>query len=124
LRWSILEPVRPAGTPLPLAIALALLCLFPFLPAACGGGGSETEADTASRAQQEEDDSKAPDYQGTDDSVNRSGWRWKGKRKQCFFRYSNRCYDKLEVACRAAACGGGSECVHDASAPAVVSCRK
>jgi hypothetical protein len=123
VRWSILEPVRLAGTRLPLAIALALLFLVPVMPTACGGGGAENE--TASRSpQEEEDDARTPDYQGTDDSVDRSGWRWKGKRRQCFFRYRNRCYDKLEVACAAAACSGGSECVHDESAPAVVSCRK
>jgi hypothetical protein len=53
-----------------------------------------------------------------------SNWRWKGKRDDCFFRHKNRCFSRLTDACRAAACRGKSACVHDESAPAVVSCQK
>jgi hypothetical protein len=51
------------------------------------------------------------------------GWRWKGKRDNCFFLFENECYDSLGAACRAAKCGK-SDCEHDDSAPAVVSCRR
>jgi hypothetical protein len=51
------------------------------------------------------------------------GWRWKGKRNDCFFLVDNACHDTFEGACKAAKCKE-SECLHDESAPAVVSCKK
>lgn len=49
------------------------------------------------------------------------GWRWKGKREDCFFMHKNQCFATLEEACRAAKCKK-AECVHDEGAPAKVSC--
>ena len=117
MRWSILDPVSPARTAA-LPFALALLLSGAVLAAACGGSGSAS-SETAEPAGTE------PDDEPLDDGVNaeRSGWRWKGKRGECFFRVGNHCYSKLEAACRAARCSE-SRCAHDDGVPAVVTCRR
>jgi hypothetical protein len=84
-------------------------------PVACGGGAAETETAAPAAAEPEpEPVSEA--------GKSWNGWRWKGQRQECFFRHRNRCFDKLEAACRAAGCEG-AQCAHDDAAPAVVSCR-
>ena len=52
-----------------------------------------------------------------------SGWRWRGSRSECFFRYRNRCFTELQAACRAAKCDD-SRCKHDESVPSVVTCAR
>lgn len=96
----------------PLLFAL----LTAFLPAACGGGAA-TETAAAPAVEEE------PPEPLSDEGKSWNGWRWKGKRQECFFRHRNRCYDKLEDACRAAGCEG-EQCAHDDAVPSVVSCRK
>lgn len=51
------------------------------------------------------------------------GWRWKGKRDDCFFKVDNACFDSLAAACKKAGCKGDA-CQHDKSAPANVSCKE
>jgi hypothetical protein len=111
-------PARHAVLALFLALSTALLAL----PAACGGGPSGETVATSSPAP-----APAAGYRDSDDAPQdeqgRTGWRWKGKRQDCFYRYRNHCYDNLEAACTAARCGP-SQCAHDGAAPSVVSCRK
>jgi hypothetical protein len=93
---------------------LAFSLLIALLPAACGGGAAtETAAVEPEREERPV----------SDEGKSWNGWRWRGKRQQCFFRIKNHCYDKLEAACRAARCAE-SACSHDDSVPAVVSCRR
>jgi hypothetical protein len=113
--------VRPAPNPISWLI-LPIAFLMAFVPAACGGGNTETETSARPAAAARSRGSGQGEQAGEGDE-NWNHWRWNGKRQACFFRHRNRCYDKLEAACRAAGCEE-SKCSHDSSAPAVVSCRK
>ena len=90
----------------------SLLLLFLFALAACGvgnqGGGAEEEPE-------------AKEKPVSDQGKRWGGWRWKGKRNDCFFLYENECYSSLEAACKQARCSE-DDCVHDESAPAKVRC--
>jgi hypothetical protein len=107
--------VSPARTAA-FSFALALILFGALLPAACGGGNASSDTAQQARAEPEEEpvDEAGKEW---------NGWRWKGKRGECFFRFGNNCYSKLEAACRAARCEG-SRCGHDDGVPAVVSCRR
>jgi hypothetical protein len=85
---------------------------------ACGGGAGES-TDTSSTDDARPRKEKPVAEQGKE----WSGWRWKGKRQDCFFKVGNECHSSLEAACKAAGCGKSS-CVHDDGAPARVSCEK
>ena len=49
------------------------------------------------------------------------GWRWKGKRDNCFFVTNNRCFDNEKAACKAAKCGSKA-CLKKSGAPTKISC--
>ncbi len=51
-----------------------------------------------------------------------SGWRWKGKRKDCYFVHGNRCFASKRAACKSAGCNT-SDCRTKGGGPASVSCR-
>lgn len=95
-------------------VVMLAACLGMF--AGCGGSSP--------------DNAKSPkgDQAGDDDDEVSSkgkkwgGWRWKGKRNDCFFIYKNECFSTMKKACRRAKCGD-SKCEHDDSAPAKVSCK-
>lgn len=93
---------------------LAVVCLAPLLALPACGGGSESADTETGRADRNE---KPVSEQGK----KWSGWRWKGKRQDCFFLVGNECHSSLDAACKAAGCKK-STCVHDESAPAKVSC--
>ncbi|HEU5059380.1 MAG TPA: hypothetical protein VFU21_22760 [Kofleriaceae bacterium] len=90
---------------------LLLLCL------GCAGGGGES-GDTESGADKVD---RKQDKPVSEQGKRWSGWRWKGRRQDCFFLVGNECHSSLDDACKAARCKK-SECVHDDSAPAKVSC--
>jgi hypothetical protein len=90
----------------------SLLLLFLFALAACGGGNQ------GGGAEEEPEDKEKP---VSDQGKRWGGWRWKGKRNDCFFLYKNECYSSLEAACKQARCSV-DDCVHDESAPAKVRC--
>jgi len=120
VRWSILDPVFPARRAVPsLAIGFFLLTAA-FLPLSCGGSSASDTAEPEARGAK---DGGSAEDQPVGDGKGGGGWRWKGKRSDCFFRHHNRCFDKLEAACRAAGCEE-SRCKHDDAAPAVVSCAR
>jgi hypothetical protein len=104
--------VRTASSPCRIVL-IALLALT-----ACGGGGSE-----ASRSSSADEDAAAAHKEKpvAEQGKKWGGWRWKGRRQDCFFRVANECHSTLEEACKAAGCGK-SDCVHDDGAPAKVSC--
>jgi hypothetical protein len=84
---------------------------------ACGGGTGES-SDSSSADARPRKDRPVPEQ-----GKQWSGWRWKGKRQDCFFKVGNECHSSLESACKAAGCDRSS-CVHDDGAPARVSCEK
>ncbi len=86
---------------------------------ACGGGAAETTDDSSASDGGKHGKEKPVPEQGKQ----WSGWRWKGKRQDCFFKVGNECHSSLESACKAAGCAKSS-CVHDDAAPAQVSCEK
>ena len=95
---------------------------------ACGGGAS---SNTASEPDDEEDEASEPsDKQRkkmerpvSEHGKKWGGWRWKGKREDCFYVHKNQCYASLDDACEAAKCKK-DDCVHDDGAPAKVSCEE
>jgi hypothetical protein len=93
-------------------VLVVLLALF-----ACGGGASES-SDSSSG-----DDTARKEKPVAEQGKQWSGWRWKGKRDDCFFLVENECHATLAAACKAAGCGKSS-CVQDDSAPVKVSCEK
>jgi len=105
------EPVRIACWPR----GFVLLAVLVFT--ACGGGTGESSDSSSADAKPRKD--KPVPEQGKQ----WSGWRWKGKRQDCFFKVGNECHSSLEAACKAAGCDRSS-CVHDDGAPARVSCEK
>lgn len=94
------------------------IVLIAFLAlTSCGGGASETsDSSSADEGKPARGEKPVPEQ-----GKKWSGWRWKGKRQDCFFKVGNECHSSLEAACKAAGCGKSS-CVHDDSAPARVSC--
>lgn len=103
--------MRVASSPCRIAL-VALLAL-----AACGGGGSEGGDGSSAEGDRRARQDKPVAEQGK----KWSGWRWKGKRQDCYFKVENECHSSLEGACKAAGCKK-SDCVHDEAAPANVSC--
>ena len=104
--------------------AIALVFSFTAVPMSCGGerGKRTAQPDSSDEGETEKSsdaytESKAPKGKQW------GGWRWKGKRDDCFFVYKNQCYNKQETACKAAKCKKGA-CIMDKSAPAKISCKK
>lgn len=103
--------------------AITLVLSLTTVPAGCGG-------DRASQATEPESDEGETGKSGKAYTENKApkgkkwgGWRWKGKRDDCFFKYKNRCFSKQADACKAAKCKKDA-CVMDKSAPAKISCKK
>jgi hypothetical protein len=63
----------------------------------------------------------APTYQDEGKGKEVAGWRWGGKRGDCFFVAANRCFAEEEAACKAASCGKKG-CVVEGGGPATVKC--
>jgi hypothetical protein len=75
---------------------------------ACGGGrpdaADSTEPAEASEAPRDDRPSEYADAPSHDGKKG-SGWRWKGRRQDCFFVANNECFEVRIDACRAAGCG-------------------
>jgi len=100
------------------AIACALML------AGCGGGGDKgksgnTTAETA--AEKAKNEPKQPEV--SEKGKQWGGWRWKGKRDDCFFVVGNRCFNDKAKACKAAKCSAKS-CQITGGGPAKVTCKK
>jgi hypothetical protein len=96
-----------------IAVAISLLLTAP----GCGG-----KADKGA----EEPVTKVPGEKGdpvSDKGKSWGGWRWKGKRDDCFFVHRNRCFSRLNDACAHAKCPL-AKCKHDNGAPATITCKK
>ncbi len=103
-------------------LAFALL-LGLGLGAGCGESTSATGARTPTTAGER---ARAEQAAGDDDQVSAKdkrwgGWRYQGRRDDCFFLVKRRCYDKRAEACAAARCGK-KQCAIEGGGPATVRC--
>jgi hypothetical protein len=117
------RPARFAVSSLALGFLLALATTSTAWVAACGGSSASSESDEPESEAEPETVEPDEDNEMAASGKDVSAWRWKGKRKSCFYLHSGRCFSELEAACRAAGCGE-SRCKHDKSAPSIVSCGK
>ena len=96
---------------------------------ACGGASKNSAPDDDDEAGEDGGDAssskkrKKMERPVSEDGKRWGGWRWKGKREDCFFVHDNQCFATLEEACKAAKCKM-ADCVQDDGAPAKVSCEK
>jgi len=94
----------------------AALC-FAF---SCGGTTERTARPSKTSAIKR---GKADPKPVSEDGKQWGGWRWRGKRDNCFFVFKNRCYSAKKRACAAAKCGA-RKCDHRGGGPAEIYCRK
>lgn len=105
---------------------LSLLVVFPLgSMAACGGPQAAEEADSSKKKKKKK---KHRDHPPDEDAVSEKGkswggWRWKGKRDDCFFVVANKCFETKKAACTAANCDKKA-CKVKEGAPSKVSCTK
>ena len=107
---------------------LAALTVSAFVALGAGIGCSSGTGNPASPSgADEEKHTRMPDVPDDGPEVSSegkkwSGWRWKGKRNDCFYVYKNQCFDSKRSACKAAGCNT-SDCRTKGGGPAEVSCR-
>lgn len=93
-------------------------------PVACGGSGSADSTEPKHTS----DDSKGKGVDDGEEEVSGKGkewggWKWKGKRDDCFFVFDNRCYSELDKACEQAGCAKkDKKCETVGGGPAEVKC--
>ena len=104
-----------------MVVAMRLAALWLVLVCACGGSnqgaGSEPTADP-----DDQPEAKQPESP-TAEGKSWGGWRWKGKRDDCFFVVKNKCFDNQADACAAAGCDE-DRCKLTGGGPAKVSCAR
>lgn len=100
---------------LPLSIGFSTSC-----------GGAQTKKEDVKPSDEEEkvnpDDGKDKNPV-SDKGKSWGGWRWKGKRDNCFYVLDNKCFETEALACTAAGCGA-KKCLVKEGAPSDVSCAK
>jgi hypothetical protein len=96
---------------------LAATALLLLLACACGGSQSERSAPA------DEGDADEPESAPSAEGKKWGGWRWKGKRDDCFFVVKNKCFDEQKAACAAAGCDE-ADCLLTGGGPAQVSCKR
>jgi hypothetical protein len=100
------------------AILLMLVGACGESPAPKGAKRPQTAA-ARTRIEKAETDENAVDGKGK----KWGGWRYQGKRDDCFFVVKRKCFDNRADACSAAKCGKG-QCVVDGGGPATVRCER
>lgn len=100
----------------------ALVLAFGVVLGACGEGtpaaGPKAPRTAAERARTEKE---PPEARVSDQGKKWGGWRYQGRRDDCFFLVKRRCFDKRADACAAARCGT-RQCVVEGGGPATVRC--
>ena len=81
-------------------------------------GAKKADEEKVTRMPDVPDDGPAVSSQGK----KWDGWRWKGKRNDCFYAFKNQCFSSKRLACKAAGCNT-SDCRTKGGGPAHVSCR-
>ncbi|MBZ0238592.1 MAG: hypothetical protein K8M05_40140 [Deltaproteobacteria bacterium] len=94
-----------------------------WLVAACGETqapkGTSAPKTAAARAKAEKAEADEDPVSGKGKKW--GGWRYQGKRDDCFFLVKRKCYTERAAACEAARCGK-KQCVLDGAGPAQVRC--
>ena len=100
---------------------LALAVSLTAIPAGCKDKGAATTppADSTSSTQA----TGQPAGRTWKKSDGRKGWRWEGKRDNCYFLVGKECFESLESACSAGGCTPDT-CNASSGIPAHVSCEK
>lgn len=99
---------------------VAMFAVFLGLVAGCGSDdGKKVDSPKGKKTDKGDDDDDEVSSKGK----KWGGWRWKGKRNDCFFVYKNECFPTMKKACKRARCDA-DKCEHDDSAPAKVECKK
>lgn len=106
------------------ALALAFgIALVPGLGACAESappGGAKAPKTAGERARAEK--AAAADDDGPSAKGKKwGGWRYQGRRDDCFFLVKRKCFDKRDDACAAARCGQ-KQCVIEGGGPATVRC--
>ena len=109
---------RRKGPGLPIVLFLGALVF-------AGGCGASQEPETSKVEAVEEKPERG--RKRSEDDVSETGkswggWRYRGKRDDCFYKFKRRCFRKKKKACKAAGCKK-ADCVASDAAPAVVSCK-
>ena len=113
------------AAPLVAALLVAPAGSAALLSAGCGGDSKAESTSPSSDDASKTAGTSAGDGRAVSSTGKKwGGWRWKGKRDNCFYVHKNRCFDSKEKACKAARCKKNATCVTDKSAPAKVSCEK
>lgn len=92
-----------------------------FLVAGCGGA-QDAEETSSSKEVKGERGRKTSKDDVSEKGKRWGGWRWKGNRDDCFFKFENRCFSKRKTACKAAGCDLDA-CTDNGGAPVVVGCK-
>jgi hypothetical protein len=100
-------------------LAVAALLFSAACGESPGAKGAQRPQTAAARAKAEkaESDEEAVDGNGK----KWGGWRYQGRRDDCFFLVKRKCFDNRADACGAARCGK-NKCVVDGGGPATVRC--
>jgi hypothetical protein len=120
-----------------LALVLAAAAAGVGCGPAVGQGDSSSSAKAAESSdkgskrdkQDDEDRPRRKSYERSEDDVSEKGkswggWRWKGKRDDCYYVVDNKCFAERKDACKAACGKHKRRCRYSDSAPSKVSCRK
>jgi hypothetical protein len=104
-------------------VARLVVAVF-LLTGACGGEspaakGAQRPQTAAARAKTEKADAGEAAVDGAGKKW--GGWRYQGRRDDCFFVVGRKCFDNRDDACTAARCGK-NKCVVAGGGPATVRC--
>lgn len=100
-------------------LAVAVLLVSGACGESPGAKGAQRPQTAAARAKAEKADSNEDSVDGAGKKW--GGWRYQGRRDDCFFLVGRKCFDSREDACTAARCGK-NKCVVDGGGPATVRC--
>lgn len=106
-------------------LARAILCSFSLaLVVSCGPAQKDTATTEPEHIPPKPRQQKYQDKDGVSEKGKQwGGWRYQGKREDCFFKLERQCFATKAEACKAAGCSGKS-CQGDSSAPVNVSCKQ
>lgn len=110
-------------------VIVSLSVGLPFLGTLGGCGASQKNAaEDQDSSEQKESKPKHRKHAPDEDAVSEQGkswggWRWSGKRDDCFYVFDNKCFDSKARACIAAICDDRA-CVAKPGVPSKVSCEE
>lgn len=104
------------------ARAILLVFVVATAPATgCAGAQKTDEAESPKKNEKAKRDHPVDEDAVSEEGKQWGGWRWKGKRAECYYVFNNRCFETRAAACKVASCGK-ADCRVKAGAPAKISC--